>query len=65
MKIKRDIYRWFRRRRRNLARFILGFDNCPVDNRKSFKNKILYGIFVSIVSICIVFVFAFFAIATM
>lgn len=65
MKIKRDIYRWFRRRRRNLARFILGFDNCPVDNRKSFKNKILYGIFVSIVSICIVFIFAFFAIATM
>ena len=65
MKIKRDIYLWFRRRRRNLARFILGFDNCPVDNRKSFKDKILYGIFVSIVSICIVFVFAFFAIATM
>lgn len=65
MKIKRDIYRWFRRRRRNLARFILGFDNCPVDNRKSFKNKILYGVFVSIVSICIVFIFAFFAIATM
>lgn len=65
MKIKRDIYRWFRRRRRNLARFILGFDNCPVDNRKSFKNKILYGIFVAVVSICIVFVFAFFAIATM
>lgn len=65
MKIKRDIYRWFRRRRRNLARFILGFDNCPVDNRKSFKNKILYGIFISIVSICIVFVFAFFAVAVM
>lgn len=65
MKIKRDIYRWFRRRRRNLARFILGFDNCPVDNRKSFKNKILYGIFVTVVSICIVFVFAFFAVAVM
>ena len=65
MKIKRDIYRWFRRRRRNLARFILGFDNCPVDNRKSFKNKILYGVFVSIISICIVFIFAFFAVAVM
>ena len=65
MKIKRDIYRWFRRKRRNLARFILGFDNCPVDNRKSFKNKILYGIFVSAVSICIVFVFAFFAVSVM
>ena len=65
MKIKRDIYRWFRRRRRNLARFVLGFDNCPIDNRKSFKNKILYGVFVSIVSICIVFIFAFFAVAVM
>ena len=65
MKIKRNIYRWFRRRRRNLARFILGFDNCPVDNRKNFKDKILYGIFVCIVSICIVFVFAFFAVAVM
>lgn len=65
MKIKRNIYRWFRRRRRNLARFILGFDNCPVDNRKNFKDKILYGIFVCIVSICIVFVFAFFTVAVM
>ena len=65
MKIKRDIYRWARRRRRNLARFILGFDNCPIDNRKSFKNKILYCIFVTVVSICIVFVFAFFTVAVM
>ena len=65
MKIKRDIDRWFRRRRRNLARFILGFDNCPVDNRKSFKNKILYCIFVTVVSICIVFVFAFFTVTVM
>ena len=65
MKIKRNIYRWFRRRRRNLARFILGFDNCPVDNRKSFKDQILYYIFVAVVSICIVFVFAFFAVAVM
>ncbi len=65
MKIKRNIYRWFRRRRRNLARFILGFDNCPVDNRKNFKDKILYGIFVFIVSICIVFVFAFFTVLAM
>ena len=65
MKIKRNFYRWFRRKRRNLARFILGFDNCPVDNRKSFKDKILYDIFVAVVSICIVFVFAFFAVAVM
>ena len=65
MKIKRNFYRWFRRKRRNLARFILGFDNCPVDNRKSFKDKILYDIFVAVVSICIVFVFAFFTVLAM
>ena len=65
MKINIDIYRWARCRRRNLARFILGFDNCPIDNRKSFKDKILYDIFVAVVSICIVFIFAFFAVAVM
>ena len=65
MKIKRDIYRWARRKRRNLARFILGFDNCPIDNLKIFKDKILYGIFVAVVSICIVFIFTFFAVAVM
>ena len=37
MKIKRNIYRWVRRRRRNLARFILGFDNCPTSYRKNYK----------------------------
>lgn len=65
MKIKRNVYRWFRRRRRNLARFILSFDNCPIDNRKSFKDEILYGIAVSCVSVCIIFIFAFFAAALM
>lgn len=65
MKIKRNIYRWARRRRRNLARFILGFDNCPVDNRKNFKDKILYGILVSAVSICIIFIFTFFTVLMM
>ena len=65
MKIKRNFYRWFRRRRRNLARFILGFENCPIDNRKSFKAEILRGVLISVVSTCMMFIFAFFAIATM
>ena len=65
MKIKRNFYRWFRRRRRNLARFILGFENCPIDNRKSFKVEILRGVLISVVSTCMMFIFAFFAIATM
>ena len=65
MKIKRNFYRWFRRRRRNLARFILGFENCPIDNRKSFKAEILRGALISMVSACMMFVFVLFVIATM
>ena len=65
MKIKRSFYRWFRRRRRNLARFILGFENCPIDNRRSFKAEILRGVLISAVSTCMMFIFAFFVIATM
>lgn len=65
MKIKKDVYRWFRRRRRNLARFILGFDNCPVDNRRNFKNEILQGITITFISACAMIIFAFFVIATM
>ena len=65
MKIKRSFYRWFRRRRRNLASFILGFENCPIDNRKSFKAEILHGALISMVSACMMFVFVFFIIATM
>lgn len=65
MKIKKDVYRWFRHKRRNLARFILGFENCPIDNRKSFKAEILRGALISMVSACMMFVFVFFVIATM
>ena len=65
MKIKKIVYRWFRRRRRNLARFILGFENCPIDNRKSFKVEILRGALISIISAWMMFVFVFFVIATM
>ena len=65
MKIKRSFYRWVRRRRRNLARFILGFEDCPIDNRRSFKAEILRGVLISVVSTCMMFIFAFFAIATM
>ena len=65
MKIKKIVYRWFRRRCRNLARFILGFEDCPIDNRRSFKAEILRGVLISVVSTCMMFIFAFFAIATM
>ena len=65
MKIKRSFYKWFRRRRRNLARFILSFEDCPIDNRRSFKAEILRGVLISAVSACMMFVFVLFAIATM
>ena len=65
MKIKRNFYRWFRRRRRNLARFILSFEDCPIDNRRSFKAEILRGVLILVVSTCMMFIFVFFAIATM
>ena len=65
MKIKRSFYRWFRRRRRDLARFILGCEECPIDNRRSFKAEILRGVLISAVSACMMFVFVLFAIATM
>lgn len=65
MKIKKSFYRWFRRRRRNLARFILGFENCPIDNRKSFKVEILHGALILMISACMMFIFVFFVIATM
>ena len=65
MKIKRNFYRWFRRRRRNLARFILGFENCPIDNRRNFKAEILHGALISVASAGMMFVFVFFVIATM
>lgn len=65
MKIKRSFYRLFRRKRRNLARFILGFEDCPIDNRRSFKAEILRGVMISAISACMMFVFVLFAIVTM
>ena len=36
--MKRRIYKIFRRTRRNIARFIVGYDRCPVDCRKNYKE---------------------------
>lgn len=60
MKIKRNFHRWLRYQRRNLARFILGFDDCPIDNRKSFKGEILYGASMLAISFMTIMFFAFF-----
>ena len=36
--MKKEIYRFFRRTRRNIARFIVGFDRCPADCRKNYRE---------------------------
>lgn len=35
-KMKKRIYKIFRRTRRNIARFIVGYDRCPADCRKNY-----------------------------
>ena len=36
--MKKRIYKFFRRVRRNIARFIVGYDRCPADCRKNYKE---------------------------
>ena len=36
--MKKRIYKIFRRIRRNIARFIVGYDRCPADCRKNYKE---------------------------
>lgn len=36
--MKKKIYKIFRRTRRNIARFIVGYDRCPADCRKNYKE---------------------------
>ena len=36
--MKKKIYKFFRRARRNIARFVVGYDRCPVACRKNYKE---------------------------
>ena len=36
--MKKRIYKIFRHARRNIARFIVGYDRCPADCRKNYKE---------------------------
>lgn len=36
--MKKRIYKFFRRTRRNIACFIVGYDRCPADCRKNYKE---------------------------
>lgn len=36
--MKKEIIRAYRHTRRDIARYIVGFDACPVDNRKNYSK---------------------------
>ena len=36
--MKKRIYKFLHRTRRNIARFIVGYDRCPADYRKNYKE---------------------------
>ena len=38
MKMKKEIKKAFRRVRRNVCRYIIGFDTCPKECRKNYKQ---------------------------
>lgn len=38
--MKKEINRLFRRIRRSTARYIVGFDACPMDNRKNYHKML-------------------------
>lgn len=54
-KIKRQAKKAWRHILRKIARFILGFERCPIDNRKDYKG-ILFDGFISVLVILISFV---------
>jgi hypothetical protein len=41
--MKKEIYKIFRRARRNVARFIVGYDRCPVECRKNYRQLVIFG----------------------
>jgi hypothetical protein len=47
MKMKKEIKKAFRRARRNVCRYIIGFDACPEGCRKNYKQiaiNVAYGL---------------------
>ena len=42
-KMKKRIYKIFRHARRNVARFIVGYDRCPVECRKNYKQLAFFA----------------------
>ena len=54
-------YRVYRRMMRKIARFILGFDNCPMGYRKSYK-EIATNV-VDAMLLCVIIIALFWALA--
>lgn len=61
--MKREIKRIYRRCMRTIARFILGFENCPKDYKKNFVERIGNGVLYLIGGFAVVFAFLTIALA--
>lgn len=61
--MKREIRRIYRRCMRTIARFILGFENCPKDYKKDFVERIGNGVLYLISGFAVVFAFLTIALA--
>lgn len=61
--MKKKIRRIYRRCMRTIARFILGFENCPKDYKKDFVERIGNGVLYLIGGFVVVFAFLAIALA--
>lgn len=61
--MKKEIRRIYRRCMRTIARFILGFENCPKDYKKDFVEHIGNGVLYLIGGFAVVFAFLTIALA--
>lgn len=55
--MKKEIRRIYRRCMRTIARFILGFENCPKDYKKDFVEHIGSGVLYLIGGFVVIFIF--------
>ena len=61
--MKKAIRRYFRKARRNVCRYIVGFDTCPRSLRKNRKELMKQGL--ACITMCIFGVLAFFLLMLM
>lgn len=61
--MKKEIKRIYRHCMRTIARFILGFENCPKDYKKDFVERIENSVLCLIGGFSVIFVFLTIALA--